>query len=159
MKVSETPKPPKKVVRFLFALLKNAGKGNWEVKYNRNRNLPYVTEIGMKDSTIFIGLSTPADSIKVTGQSHATLMKVSDCDRAEYTLQPTDAYARITAYLPEGEVIYTNPFARYDSAISSSPYDNTPQKVDIMLTILFNLALAILCLADIYAIYLILKHK
>lgn len=135
------------------------GKGNWEVKYNRNRNLPYVTEIGMKDSTIFIGLSTPADSIKVTGQSHATLMKVSDCDRAEYTLQPADAYARITAYMPEGEVIYTNPFARYDSAISSSPYDNTPQKIDIMLTILFNLALAILCLADIYAIYLILKHK
>lgn len=135
------------------------GKGDWDIKYERNRDLPYVREIGLNDSTIYIGISTFADSIKVTGQGHTILLKVPDTDHAEYTMQPGDAYARITAYLPGGEVIYTNPFARYDSSVSESPYDNSPQRVNILLTILFNLALAVICLSDIYAIYLILKTR
>jgi hypothetical protein len=61
--------------------------------------------------------------------------------------------------MPEGEVIYTNPFARYDSTLSDSPYNDTPQKVNILLTILFNLAVALICLADTYAIYLILRKR
>ncbi len=135
------------------------GKGNWDIKYERNRNLPYVTEIGLKDSTIYIGLSTAADSIKVTGQGHTTLLNISDSAYAEYKMQPWDPYARITAYLPEGEVIYTNPFARYDSSTTESPYDDKPQKVNILLTILFNLALAVICMGDGYVIYLILKSR
>lgn len=135
------------------------GNGDWDIKYERNRHLPYVTEIGLKDSTIFIELSETADSIKVIGQGHTILMKVSDCDRAEYSIQPCDEYARIIAYMPEGEVIYTNPFARYDSTLSDSPYNDTPQKVNILLTILFNLAVALICLADTYAIYLILRKR
>lgn len=135
------------------------GNGDWDIKYEKNRSLPYVTEIGLRDSTIFLGLSETADSIKFIGQGHTTLLTVPDSCCAEYTMQPLDEYARIIAYMPEGEVIYTNPFARYDSSMSDSPYDCTPQKVDILLTILYNLALAIICLADVYAIYLILKKR
>lgn len=135
------------------------GRGDWDIKYEKNLNLPYVTNIGLRDSTIYIGISTVADSIKVFGQDHSTLLKVINSDKAEYTMQPCDPYARITAYLPDGEVIYSNPFARYDSSISESPYDDTPQQVNILLTILFNLALALICLADVYAMYIIFKNK
>lgn len=135
------------------------GNGDWDVKYDHNRHLPYVTEIGLKDSTIVIELSEKADSIKVTGQNHTTLKSMSDSDRLEYTMRPEDSYARITAYMPEGEVIYTNPFARYDATLSDSPYNDHPQKINILLTILFNLAVALICLADTYAIYLILRKR
>ena len=40
------------------------GNGDWDIKYEKNRSLPYVTEIGLRDSTIFLGLSETADSIK-----------------------------------------------------------------------------------------------
>ena len=135
------------------------GNGDWDVKYERNHNLPYVTEIGMEGCTIYIGLSQVADSIKVIGQDHDILMRICGSDRLEYEIEPNDCYARIIAYMPEGEVIYTNPFARYDSSLSDSPYDNTPLKVNILLTILFNLAVVLVCLGDIYLIYLIISVR
>lgn len=49
------------------------GRGDWEVKYERNRHLPSIERIGLDGQTVYIALSCPADSIKVTGQDHATL--------------------------------------------------------------------------------------
>lgn len=49
------------------------GRGDWEVKYERNRHLPSVERICLDGQTVYIALSCPADSIKVTGQDHATL--------------------------------------------------------------------------------------
>ena len=54
-------------------------------------------------------------------------------------MRPEDPYARLTAYFPEGEVIYSNPFARYDASVSDSPFNNAPQKVSILFTVLYNL--------------------
>ena len=45
----------------------------------------------------------------------------------------------MTAFFPEGEVIYTNPFARYDASVAPDPFDNRPQRIDWLLTILYNL--------------------
>ena len=59
-------------------------------------------------------------------------------------MAPEDSYARLTAYFPGGEVIYSNPFARYDASVTDSPFNQAPQKVDILLTILFNLLLLLL---------------
>ena len=56
-------------------------------------------------------------------------------------------------YFPKGEVIYTNAFARYDSAQSESPMCNAPQKVNFLLTILYNIAVILLC----YGIVLLLR--
>ena len=66
------------------------------------------------------------------------------CDSIAYRMRPEDAYARLTAYFPEGEVIYSNPFARYDSALTDSPFDETPQRVSVVWTILYNLLLLVL---------------
>lgn len=122
----------------------NYGKGDWEEKYRKNASLPSVRDIGLRGDTIYIALSEKADSIRITGQDHATLALSLDTDNLEYCLKPSDSYARITAYFPGKEVIYSNPFARYDASISDSPMNNAPQKKNIPLTILFNLLLLIL---------------
>ena len=59
-------------------------------------------------------------------------------------MTPDDHYARITAYFPGGEVIYTNPFARYDASVADSPYADGTHSVNILLTILYNMLLLIL---------------
>ena len=65
----------------------------------------------------------------------------------------------MTAWFPEGEVIYTNPFARYDASVAASPYDGSPQKVSIPLTILFNLLLLGLAVGLIVLFHKILFWK
>ncbi|MBE6250272.1 MAG: hypothetical protein E7111_01315 [Bacteroidales bacterium] len=135
------------------------GHGDWEAKYRRNRQLPSVSDIGLEDTTVFMSLSAVADSIKVIGQDHRTLAAASDSDHVEYAMKPEDTYARMIAYFPDGEVIYTNPFARYDAAVSDSPFDDRPSQVNIPMTILFNLALLLLCLADAYLIYKLIHRR
>ena len=121
------------------------GHGDWETKYARNRRLPAIRTIGLWGDTIRIALTQRADSIKVTGQHHTTLSLVRDTTAAEYVMKPGDPYARITAYFPDGEVIYSNPFARYDAAVSATPYAEPSYRVHIPQTILFNLLIVVLC--------------
>ena len=120
------------------------GHGDWDVKYEKNRDLPFVKAIGLRGDTVHMTVSEPADSIRVTGQDHRTLALVEQCDSIAYRMRPEDSYARLTAYFPEGEVIYSNPFARYDSALADSPFDDTPQRVSVVWTILYNLLLLVL---------------
>lgn len=134
------------------------GDGNWNIKYAANHNLPEITDIGVDaGQTVFITLSSPADSIKITGQDHKTLFMALDTVSARYKMSDKDPYVRITAYLPAGEVIYTNPFARYDSSDSESPFRSSSHAVNIPLTIIFNLILLLLCAGDMYLIYRIIK--
>ena len=107
----------------------------------------------MNDSTIFISLSEPADSIKVIGQNHTTLKTSFQDTSLEYTMGAGESYARIIAYFPEGEVIYTNPFARYNKSLGEYPTTNSAHSVNITLTILYNLLLAMLFGATIAATY------
>ncbi len=127
------------------------GNGDWETKYAKNRDLPTIEEIGLDGETIHISLSRQADSIKFTGQNHKTLSLALDSSSAAYTMKSDDTYARVTAYFPEGEVIYTNPFARYDSSISETPYIST-HSVNIPLTIIYNLIIIILCAGAVMTI-------
>ena len=120
------------------------GWGDWEVKYAENRDLPFVKDIGLRGDTVHMTVSEPADSIRVTGQDHRTLALVRQCDSIVYAMAPEDSYARLTAFFPGGEVIYSNPFARYDASVSETPFDETPQRVDVFLTVLYNLLLLVL---------------
>lgn len=129
------------------------GRGDWEVKYAKNRNLPFVKEIGLDSTTVFISLSQKADSIKFIGQNHTTLALAKNTGKAEYDMKVEDPYVRITAYFPEGEVIYSNPFARYDASVSDSPYREPSNTVNIPLTVLFNLAVLVLCAGVIVLFY------
>ncbi len=129
------------------------GRGDWEVKYAKNRNLPFVKEIGLDSTTVFISLSQKADSIKFIGQNHTTLALAKNTGKTEYDMKAEDPYVRITAYFPEGEVIYSNPFARYDASVSDSPYREPSNTVNIPLTVLFNLAVLVLCAGVIVLFY------
>lgn len=129
------------------------GRGDWDVKYERNRTLPYITDIGLKDSTIYISLSCLADSIKVTGQNHSTLSLKTDTDRLEYIMTEAEPYARFTAYFSDGEVIWSNPFARYDHNLSETPLRTVPHPADIPLSIAFNLCILLLCAGIIFIIH------
>ena len=120
------------------------GDGDWDVKYAKNRELPRIDDIGMRGDTVYMALSAVADSIRVTGQDHRTLALATDCARIDYPMAATDPYTRLTAFFPGGEVIYSNPFARYDSALAADPFDNSPQKIDFLGTVLWNLLLLIL---------------
>ena len=136
----------------------NYGDGDWGVKYALNRELPKVKDIGLRDSTIYIELSTAADSIKFVGSNHRTLHTAYSATSTEYTMQSSDPYARIMAFYNDGAVIYSNVFARYDSAMEESPYRGDMYSINTTLTIIFNIAVA-LCLALVLAlIYIIIRR-
>lgn len=135
------------------------GHGDWKVKHERNRDLPAVSGIGVEGNEIHINLSRQADSIKVTGQGHATLDLQRGVSGLRYAMSEDDPYARITAYFPGGEIIYTNAFARYDAGSAATPYVETEHPVSIPLTILFNLAVLALSAALLYAIIRMWKKR
>ena len=129
------------------------GNGNWEIKAERNKKQPYITKIGVNKDTIFIGLSHIADSIKVYGQGHTTLLLATDCNYAEYVMKSEDPYARFTVYFPSGEVIFSNPFARYDASAADSPIRKDLYSVNIPLTVLFNTTLLALLALLVFTFY------
>ena len=135
------------------------GGGNWEEKIEKNHQLPSVRTIGLDGSTLYMTLSARADSIRVNGQDHATLLLACNTDHVEYTLGADEPYARLTAYFPGGEVIYTNPFARYDASAQESPMNNAPQKVNVLLTVLFNLLLLALLAGTVYLLVKLYRRK
>ncbi len=136
------------------------GNGDWEMKYESNKNLPIVETIGLDNNeTVFMTVSQIADSLKVTGQDHKTLALTLNTDSIRYTLSEHDPYARITAYFPTGEVIYSNPFARYDASKSDSPFRMPQHTVNVPLSILYLIILLILCAADYYLLYLLLGKR
>ena len=135
------------------------GHGDWEVKYAKNRTLPSVVDVGMRSDTIFLRLSAVADSIRVTGQDHRTLALTLHSDTLDYVFRAEDHYARMTVFFPDGEVIYTNPFARYDAAQSDTPFNNAPQPINWPLTVLYNLlVVGLLCLTFRMFYLLLLKR-
>lgn len=135
------------------------GNGNWAIKHEKNRHLPFVEDIGLRDDDIYLRLSEPADSIVVTGQGHAKLAVATCTDVLSYTFRPEDTYARLTAYFPEGEIIYTNPFARYDASRQADPFRNDPQAVNWPLTVLYNMLLAALCAALVFLLFQLFRKR
>ena len=121
------------------------GNGDWKVKRQKNRELPSVEAIGLEGNTLYLTLSRRADSIRVNGAEHRTLAMAVDTCAIRYVLPETEPYARLTAFFPDGAVIYTNPFARYDARVQASPFNNAPQPMNTALTLLFNLLLGLLC--------------
>lgn len=132
--------------------LPDYGSGDWAQKYAANSNLPHITSIGVNGDTIYLSLSQNAEHIVAYGSEHRTLVELSNSNRVEYLLPHDEPYARFVIYFSTGEVIYTNPFARYDKSIGDYPTTNSEHSVNITFTTLYNLLLALLCGATIVAI-------
>jgi len=130
--------------RFYAMRIPDYGDGVWDIKYEKNRRLPSVTAIGVRQDTVFMALSCPAETIKVIGQDHETKAVVHDSDTLTYAMSEEDPYVRLTAFFDDGAVIYSQPFARYDKSKADSPYRESPHKLNYSLTLLYNLLLIIL---------------
>jgi hypothetical protein len=136
----------------------NYGDGDWGEKYAHNTQLPTIQNIGLRDGIVYIALSAPADSIKFVGSNHRTLHTAYSTASAEHTMLPADPYARIMAFYSDGAAIYSNAFARYDSATQEAPYRGDMYDINTPLTILFNIGVA-LCLGMMLTlIYIILRR-
>ncbi len=134
------------------------GEGDWLEKERRNNALPVVTAIGLRGDEVYIELSSKADSIKFIGQNHRVIHKSLNSNRASMVLAEGEPYVRITAYLPEGEVIYTNPFARYDSATAESPRRECGHTVNWLYTLLFSLALVLVAVGIVMLYVKLIKR-
>ncbi len=143
---------------FYSMRLPDYGRGDWDVKREKNRTIPYIKSIGVDGDTVYITLSEVAKRIEITGQNREMLAEHNDCDSVAYTMRATDPYARITAHFSEGEVIYTNPFARYNASVQATPYNELSPEVNILLTALFNLLLVAICLASGYLLYKVVRR-
>ena len=139
--------------------LPDYGSGDWEQKYAKNSNLPHLKSIGVTGDTIHLWLSEKAEKIVAYGSNHRTLIELSNTDKAEYALPHDEPYARFVAYFDSGEVIYTNPFARYNKSLGDYPTTNSKHSVNITLTTLYNLLLAALCSATIVATYRLWRKR
>ena len=84
------------------------GNGDWDVKRKENHDLPAISWIGVEGDTIRMTLTERADSIRINGQEHATLKLEKDTDSIRDVLGADVPYARLTAYFPDGEVIYSS---------------------------------------------------
>lgn len=142
---------------FYAMRIPNYGNGDWKVKYAKNRELPRIENIGVEGQEVFIELSEAADSILFTGQDHCRQQVIVGTESARYKLGDNEPYTRITVYFPEGEVIYSNPFARYDTTICKSPMREPQHEINITLTALYNLLLAALFSAIAWLIYRLYK--
>ena len=138
---------------FYSMRLPDYGNGDWEIKRKADSEVPYIKDIGLNDGVISVRFSEPATKIVVTGQNHTTLATATDCEALTYAMKESDPYARVTAYFADGEVIYTNPFARYDASLRESPFDEARPQINTLLTILFNLLLLAICIADGWLFY------
>ena len=107
----------------------------------------------MKGDTVFVSLSHVADSIKMFGQGHTTQLRVDDSSFAAYVMKDDDPYVRFTIYFPTGEVIFSNPFARYDASKATSPVRSNLHTVNVLLTVLFNALLLALLALLVYMFY------
>ena len=103
--------------------------------------------------------SEKAEKIVDYGSLNRTLIELSNTDKAEYALPHDEPYARFVVYFDSGEVIYTNPFARYNKSLGDYPTTNSKHSVNITLTILYNLLLAALCGATIMATYRLWRKR
>ena len=135
------------------------GNGDWEEKIAENQELPAIRTIGLDGDTLYMTLTEKADSIRINGQDHATLLLAQDTDSLSYTLGADEPFARFTAYFPGGEVIYSNPFARYDASEKDNPFNNDPQQVNWVLTVLYNLLVLALIAGTLYLLVRLYKKK
>lgn len=139
---------------FFSMRIPDYGDGNWDEKVRRNLSLPKLRNVSVADSLISVSFSERADRIVAIGQDHAVLSEWEDTDSVSMVLGEGEPYVRLTAYMPDSVVIYTNPFARYDSSASDCPYVATAHPVDVPLTVLFNMLVLALAALLAYAAFI-----
>lgn len=135
------------------------GNGDWDEKIEKNMHLPQISDVTVDGDDVSIIFSEPAERVEAVGQNHCLLCECKDTAEVGYTLPSDEPYVRFTAFFRSGAVIYTNVFARYDRAVSATPYTESVHTLDIPLSILFNAACAVMAVLCIWLIGRIWRRK
>lgn len=130
---------------FYAMRLPDYGDGDWTTKRSAQQTIPRIVKIGAEGDTLRMQLSKSAERIVIYGAAHRTLLDLSDTSSVEYVLPHDEPYARLVAHFATGEVIYTNPFARYNKLEGDYPTTNSEHSINMALTALYNLIIAAIC--------------
>lgn len=134
------------------------GNGDWDTKQDKNRSLPTIENIGIQGDTIYMKLSHTAEQIRVIGQGHTLLKRVTASDTISYCMRACDPYARLVVSYPDSLIIMTNAFARYDKATMKLPGQMAQHTRNNLATVAYNTIAAILILT-ISTIYIRLVRR
>ncbi len=89
-----------------------------EQKVNRlKNNLPYITQVELRDDTLLISASKPFSKIKFIGDEGKILNEQKNKNTASYIIQPEDNYVRTELKFKDGTTLYLNPITRHESEI------------------------------------------
>lgn len=124
------------------------GQGDWSIKQDKNQTIPTIQNIGLQGDTIYLKLSHTPEQIRVIGQNHSLLKRVTESDSIAYRMREDDPYARFVVSYPDSLIIMTNAFARYNKATMTGPADREFCAQNRLTTILYN----IVVVAVIFAI-------
>lgn len=112
------------------------------------KDLPYITQIELKDDTLLISASKQIKKIKFIGQDSKELDVQKDKKTAMYVVQPEDNYVRAELNFKGGATLYLNPITRHESEeIVKQRLDkiNYPKTIILWMTyILVILSIAII---------------
>ncbi len=154
-----------KVGCFYCMRIPDYGDGDWDVKREANRHLPFIEKVDVSGDTIDLVLSAPALVLEARGafrerpsreEDDNILKQEFDSAHIRYVLPSDEPYVRFTAYFGDGAILYTNAFARYDASKQDNPFCPShleAHSIDIPLTIAYNLALLIVFVLCLYVIF------
>lgn len=79
------------------------------------KDLPFITEVKLKDDTLLISASKPFSNIKFIGQDGIKLNIQKNKKTACYVIRPEDNYVRAELKFKDGTTLYLNPITRHES--------------------------------------------
>ncbi len=80
------------------------------------KELPYITQIELKNDTLLISASKPFSKIKFIGQDGKELKTMKDKRSAYYVIRNEDNYVRTELSFKGGVTLYLNPITRHENS-------------------------------------------
>ncbi|MCX6235494.1 MAG: hypothetical protein NT175_12400 [Bacteroidetes bacterium] len=122
---------------------------SYEVKIDRHKNLPVLSQIKMIGDTLVVAADKPA-SFRFIGQDGQIRKTESKSYSASYTLLPDDTYIRSEISFADGTTYYLNPVARYNDRI---PTDQPKAVIDKTKTNIFRIIYLIIVISLVTLIF------
>lgn len=81
-----------------------------------DNNLPYITQVGLRNDTLSISATKPISTAKFIGQNGAMLAQTqTQTQTVYYVIQQDDNYVRAELKFQDGTTLYLNPITRHES--------------------------------------------
>lgn len=100
------------------AIIESLNKGHF-YSISQPVDSPYGPICDLKNVDVLNGVMTvevqpQAERIRFIGQNGLLLQTIDKCEKATYTMEPTDTYVRGEAFFADGSILYFNPVNRQE---------------------------------------------